>query len=90
LAVNCERAILARLDAGCRAPVAVYAIVSQGEISCESLVISPDGRRCLRRSGKKPVVQVEQLVDEIVGELKAAGADEIIADCRKPGDGVGP
>ncbi len=89
-AVNCERAILARLDAGCRAPVAVYATVSQGELNCEALVVSPDGRRRLRRSGKKLVGQVEQLVDEIVGELKAAGADEIIADCRKPGDGVGP
>lgn len=89
LAVNCERAILARLDAGCRAPVAVYATVESGQIHCEALVVSPDGKRHLRRAGERPAAEVEQLVDRIVDELQSAGADEIIADCRRPGTNLG-
>lgn len=88
-AVNCERAILARLDAGCRAPVAVYATVANDELHCEALVTSPDGKRHIRHKARRRVSAIEQLVDEIVSHLKSAGADEIIADCRRPGQDVG-
>jgi len=81
-AVNCERAILARLDAGCRAPVAVYATVAGNQLTCDALVISPDGRRSLGKSARSHVSRLETLVDEIVTALKQAGADAIIAACR--------
>ena len=39
--VACERAILARLDAGCRAPVAIRATVCGERLDCEALVSDP-------------------------------------------------
>lgn len=89
LAVNCERAILGRLDAGCRAPVAVYATVTADELSCEALVVSPDGKRHIRQKARRPASEFESLIDDIVNELKSAGADDIIANCRKPGQNMG-
>lgn len=89
LAVNCERAILARLDAGCRAPVAVYATIEAGQVHCEALVVSPDGKRQVRKVAQLPAAEFERLVDHLVGELKSAGADDIIAGCRRPGADIG-
>jgi len=89
-AVDCERAVLARLDAGCRAPVAIYATVTDQQLQVEALVTTPDGRRHIRRRDGGEVGQLEQVVDRIVSGLKAAGADEIISRCRQPGSEVGP
>jgi hydroxymethylbilane synthase len=87
--VDCERAILARLDAGCRAPVAIYATVDGQVLRCEALVVSPDGGRQVRRTAEGPVGGLNDLVERLVGDLKDAGADAIIADCRRPGQDVG-
>ncbi|MBI4582058.1 MAG: hydroxymethylbilane synthase [Planctomycetes bacterium] len=87
-AVDCERAILARLDAGCRAPVAIYATVTGGTLACEALVISPDGRRHVRCEADGPAAEVDRIVQQIVGHLKAAGADAIINACRQSGQGL--
>ncbi len=81
-AVNCERAILAQLDAGCRAPVAVYAVVTGDRIQCDALVVTPDGQRQVRRSVGADLDHVQDVIDAIVADLKAAGADQIIAACR--------
>lgn len=88
-AVNCERAILARLDAGCRAPVAIYATVAGDVLDCEAMVISPDGKRQVRFKMQGQLARAEEVVERIVGELKSAGADEIIASCRSPGTDMG-
>lgn len=89
-AVNCERAILARLDAGCRAPVAVYTTVDGDALHCDALVISPDGKRQVRGDADGVTSAVQPVVDAIVNTLKDAGAHEIIAACRQPGSDAGP
>lgn len=82
LAVGCERAVLARLDAGCRAPVGLMAEVAGAAIACRALVASPDGRRVVRAEATGRVDGVEDVVNRIVGELEGGGAAEIIAACR--------
>ncbi len=89
-AVNCERAILPALDAGCRAPVAIFATVENGRLQCEALVTTPDGSRHVRCKADAELTGVEDLVGRIVAELKAGGAEQIIDDCRQPGSDVGP
>lgn len=81
-AVDCERAVLSRLNAGCRAPVGVLAVVAGGMISCEALVIDPQGRRQVRARGQAPVAQGQALAIELVERLTADGAGAIIASCR--------
>ncbi len=84
-AVECERAILAALDAGCRAPVAVHAVADETGLRCDALVIHPSGRTALRASASQngdAAGLVPAVVDRIVCDLRAAGADAIIAECR--------
>lgn len=82
LAVECERAILAELDAGCRAPVAVYAWLEGDRLLCEALVADPRGERWARTCADYAKDSHGDLIDRVVAELVAADAREIIAACR--------
>ena len=81
LAVECERAILAGLKAGCRAPVAVLATVSDGNLHCQALVSDPQGQRVARARATRPVSDSAALVSDILVQLNAGGAADIIARC---------
>ncbi|QTE29456.1 hydroxymethylbilane synthase [Pengzhenrongella sicca] len=50
LAVTAERALLARLEAGCAAPVGVHARATAAGLVLEAVVCRPDGGAQLRRS----------------------------------------
>jgi hydroxymethylbilane synthase len=50
LAVTAERSLLARLEAGCAAPVGALARIADGSLTLEAVVCSEDGTRLLRRS----------------------------------------
>lgn len=82
-AVECERAILSQLDAGCRAPVAIYAVVEGGNLKCAALVSDPQGRQVLRATAAYAVREVTLVIRDIVADLRDQGADEIIAACRQ-------
>ena len=82
VAVDCERAILGALDAGCRAPVAIFARVDDRALTCDARVIEPDGRRCLTARGTGPREDISAVARQVVDALRADGADEIIARCR--------
>lgn len=82
MAVQVERAILAELDAGCRAPVAIYATCDNGAIHCEALVVDPPGVKSVRSRASRPAAEWRELVQLVLAELKAGGAVEIIASCR--------
>jgi len=89
-AVEVERAILAALDAGCRAPVGVYCVCAGGRMRCEAVVLDPAGTRVARASAeeKGDILVFESpacvsLVRRIVADLCAGGAKDIIALCRR-------
>lgn len=82
IAVECERAVLAGLNAGCRAPVAVLATVSGGNLHCDALVCDPAGKRAIRASSTRLLAESSQVLSDILAQLTAGGAAEIIAACR--------
>jgi hydroxymethylbilane synthase len=81
IAVECERAVLAGLNAGCRAPVAVLASVSGDDLQCEVLVSDPRGGRVARARAKRPVGEAAMVAEDALAELQAADAAAIIAAC---------
>ena len=85
VAVGCERAILAALDAGCRAPVAILAAANGTVLHCDALVSDPTGRQCVRASADGSVREAPDLVARIVSDLRTKGADAIIDACRSSG-----
>jgi hydroxymethylbilane synthase len=81
-AVECERAILARLQGGCRAPVAAHATVRGGAISVAAAVMSLDGATLIRADRSGRAADAAALGNEAAGELLERGAAEIVAAAR--------
>jgi hydroxymethylbilane synthase len=46
IAVECERAFLARLDGSCRTPIAGLAQLVRGELQFSGMILTPDGVHC--------------------------------------------
>jgi len=83
LAVVCERTILHELNAGCRAPVAIYARFEDENLFCEALVSDPKGEQVVRASASQPKSKAAVVVEQILSQLRGQGADEIIKECRQ-------
>lgn len=105
LAVLAERALLARLEAGCAAPVGAYAhLAAEGGTTLElsAVVLRTDGTAWIRRSATTAVHDASAaapLVDEaaavslgvsVAEELLAEGAAELADLASSAGAGTGP
>ena len=78
--VVCERAILATLEAGCRAPVAARARVGGASLTVEAAVFSGDGARVLRERSTGGSADAERIGRELGTRLLAAGAAALIGE----------
>jgi hydroxymethylbilane synthase len=79
-AVTAERAFLQALGGGCAVPVAAYAQIpgdQDGKIDLTGLVISEDGRKAIKVTGKDRDTQ--RLGDELAEKAISQGANEILA-----------
>ena len=78
-AVTAERAMLARLEAGCSAPVAALAeVTDDDEIYLRGAVISQDGRYALRLSRTGTLAEAGEVGRLLAEDLLAEGADTVI------------
>lgn len=80
LTVTAERALLARLEAGCTAPIGALARVTELGLALEAVVCSDDGARTLRRYSSTSQVDEDgarALGIRMAEELLAAGAAEL-------------
>ena len=80
--VAAERALLAGLGAGCRTPVAGYAVVQSGAgvVVLRGLVGRPDASEILRDEVRGPVDRAAALGATLADRLRARGADRILAE----------
>jgi hydroxymethylbilane synthase len=77
--VDAERALLSALEAGCSAPVAGLAEVSEdGEIYLRGAVLSPDGRVAFRLSRTGTLADASTIGRLLAIDLLDAGAEEIL------------
>jgi hydroxymethylbilane synthase len=81
-AVAAERTLLAELRAGCHAPVGVFTETSGDVLTLKSVVLSPDGARCVYAESSGPVDDPAAVGRAVAAELRAQGADELI---NRPG-----
>lgn len=80
--VAAERALLAGLGAGCRTPVAGYAVVrDEGQtLWLRGLVGRPDASVILREEIRGPIAKAAALGAALAGQLMARGAGAILAE----------
>nr|WP_246140039.1 hydroxymethylbilane synthase [Protaetiibacter larvae] len=81
LAAEAERGVLARLEAGCAAPVGASAILEDGLLLLSARVYALDGSQHLTASHalypEDAVRPAAELAERVAGELLAAGAAEL-------------
>jgi hydroxymethylbilane synthase len=77
-----ERALLRKLQAGCRAPLAGNARGELGMLEAIGAVFSHDGSRILRERVSGPVSAAERLGEMLGDALLARGAGELVAEAR--------
>ncbi len=77
--VTCERTVLARLDAGCQLPVGAFAEAHGSELHVQAIVISPNGRECLKGRGTGARSHPEDLGNKVAEDLLFRGAKSILA-----------
>jgi hydroxymethylbilane synthase len=83
-AATAERVVLARLEAGCTAPVGALADVGEGdegpELYLRAAVVTVDGTRALRMSVTGPVADSDALATRLAAQMIDEGAADLIVE----------
>jgi len=79
LAVRAERAVSRALGGSCQLPLAAYAIANGASLRLRGLVADPGGTRIVRAELSGASDAPEALGTRLAGELRAQGADSILA-----------
>ncbi|MFD6446498.1 hydroxymethylbilane synthase [Promicromonospora sp. NPDC060204] len=82
LAVLAERSVLARLEAGCAAPVGAHATVTGSVLRLRSVVAAVDGSEQMSRGGEASLSQdvAPEALDAAARTLGVAVAENLLAD----------
>lgn len=79
-AANGERAVMARLRAGCHVPAAAYAVVAQHRLWLRALVASHDGRAVVWGEQRGPVDDPQTVGCSVAEDLLTRGARSLLAE----------
>jgi hydroxymethylbilane synthase len=80
--VTAERALLAKLRAGCHAPVGAHCRAVGDHLLLDAVVLSPDGRERIEANGAARCEAAESLGAAVAELLIARGADRLLAADR--------
>ncbi len=80
--VTAERAFLARLGAGCLAPVGAIAYLEGDELRLEGVVAAPDGRELIRGEIAGPVEEARELGEELAEDILEQGGAAILREVQ--------
>jgi hydroxymethylbilane synthase len=79
LAIDAERAFLARLEGGCNVPLGGYAVLEGEQLFLRGFVGSPAGTEVLRGEARGPSAAAAALGHRLADELLARGAASLLA-----------
>lgn len=80
--VTAERMLNKRLNGGCHAPIAAYAVKNGDQISLSALVGAVDGSSLITASTSGPAVDAGDLGDRLGQELLERGAEQLLQPYR--------
>ncbi len=81
--VLAERALLARMEAGCRAPLAGRAVAENGILRLAAGVFSLTGDRAIREDGEGPAGDPASVGEAVAARLLARGGAALIGEARE-------
>ncbi len=78
--VLAERAVARALAGSCEVPLGAYALMREGNIWLRGFVARPDGSEIVRAQNEGAAAQAEALGKALAEDLRAQGAEAILAD----------
>jgi hydroxymethylbilane synthase len=78
VAVEAERAVLARLGGGCQVPIGAYGALDGDRLQLEAVVALPDGSSVIRRTARGAAREAARIGRALGQELLDAGGREIL------------
>ncbi len=78
--VLAERAVARALAGSCEVPLGAYALMREGNIWLRGFVARPDGSEIVRAQNEGVAAQAEALGKALAEDLRAQGAEAILAD----------
>ena len=78
--VLAERAVARALAGSCEVPLGAYALMREGRIWLRGFVARPDGSQIVRAESEGKVAEAEALGQALAEDLRAQGAEAILAD----------
>jgi hydroxymethylbilane synthase len=82
-ALAAERAVVSALGGGCQLPLGAIALHEDGELHMHGVVVSPDGRRVIRREARGAAAAPEALGARLAEELGRGGGADILDEVRR-------
>ena len=80
VAAEAERAFLREVEGGCQVPVGVYAQEEQGQLTVTAVILTLDGKECLKAQKSGCNEDAAELGVALAKQLLAAGGKEILAE----------
>lgn len=80
--LEAERSVVAALDADCHTAMGALARVDGEAVTLDVVVLAPDGSRWVRDRARGAAADAGLLAAELVGRIRAAGADDLLALSR--------
>ena len=79
IAVEAERAFLARLEGGCTVPLGGHAVLEGDRLWLRGFVGAPDGSQLVRGERRGPTTEAAELGRALAEDLLGRGADRLLA-----------
>lgn len=83
IAVDCERALLAKLQGGCQVPIGAYAEVRENTVSIEAIISTLDGDHAIRDKHSGPIKHAAKIGEELAQRMLENGGEKILHEIRK-------
>ncbi|MDN3510922.1 MAG: hydroxymethylbilane synthase [Candidatus Jettenia sp. CY-1] len=83
IAVEAERALMARLEGGCQVPIGAHAQVQGNEIYLEAIICSVDGIAAVRDNHRGPASQAVKIGNELAQRMLENGGMKILNEIRQ-------
>ena len=76
---SAERAVAKVLEATCQVPLAVHAVLKDGQVKLKSIISSTDGMTTVQAQGEAAAIDATGLGEKVAAELLAQGGGDIMA-----------
>ena len=83
IATYVERDFIAKIGAGCSAPVAINAIIKDEQIEVRALIGLVDGTKMLQKTLKAPKSEYKSLGEELANSMIKEGALELLKEAQE-------